>query len=46
MLRTILIRKELAMIILTAGGDALVRLLRVDSRPVVPPPPKEPQPKR
>lgn len=34
------------MIILTAGGEALIRLLRVDSRPVVPPLPREPQPRR
>ncbi|CAL1691245.1 hypothetical protein MMB232_01381 [Brevundimonas subvibrioides] len=34
------------MIILTAGGEALIRLLRVDSRPVVPPPSKPPVPRR
>jgi hypothetical protein len=34
------------MIILTAGGEALIRLLRVDSRPVVLPPPKTDAPKR
>ncbi len=34
------------MIILTAGGEALVRLLRADARPPVQPPPKEPEPRR
>ncbi len=34
------------MIILTAGGEALVRLLRVDGRPPVSPPPKDPPPRR